>query len=344
MKKAFYALFASLFLAGCANVDDSLWATPATSPPQPELNLTLTPGTYTGVGAGLYGDIVVEVEVGNDNILAITLLSHNDTPEFAEPVFEELIPLMVKTNSTGVDIMTIASFSSRGLLAAVEDALKEAGADLATLRNRGLGTGLSRFEPGVYTGVGVGGFGGDVHLEVTIASNNIDYIEVIQHGGALRFAEPAFETLITRVMDAQSSNVDVVSGATLTSSAFLLALRDVLGQALIEPGYEQALGDIQLGTGNFDFIPGVYTAYITDGFYGPNNPFTITITVNENTILDIEVEHNDTPMFANPQIEALIVEVLTTQQLDVDVVTTASYTKASFFTTLNNAIAQAEGN
>jgi len=90
------------------------------------------------------------------------------------------------------------------------------------------GTGLAN---GVFSGVGGGGFGGSIYVAVSIADNTIVAVEITAHNETPRFADPVFEQLIPTVLERQSTNVDTVTGATMTSVALLAAVQDALQKA-----------------------------------------------------------------------------------------------------------------
>ena len=83
-------------------------------------------GTYTGTGEGYGGDITVSVTVSGGQITAIEILSAPDeTPAYfsqATGVIERILARQV----AGVDAVSGATFSSEGIMAAVENALSGA--------------------------------------------------------------------------------------------------------------------------------------------------------------------------------------------------------------------------
>ena len=85
-----------------------------------------TPGTYTGVGAGRNGDITVEVTVDEASILAVEVVSHGETPGISDPAFASVPGAILEAQSAAVDAAAGASLSSKGIMAAVEDALAQA--------------------------------------------------------------------------------------------------------------------------------------------------------------------------------------------------------------------------
>lgn len=86
--------------------------------------------TTTGTGVGKDGDIRVQVTFDANKIQSIKVLSQNENPVLAEKVFTHLKDNVVKTNSTDLDAISGATFSSKGFLAAVKDAAKKAGVTL----------------------------------------------------------------------------------------------------------------------------------------------------------------------------------------------------------------------
>lgn len=85
-----------------------------------------TPGTYTGSAQGYAGPIEVTVEVDETHILSVTAVGESETPGIGQAALEVLAPKIAEENSTQLDVVAGASFSSRGLMAAVEAALEEA--------------------------------------------------------------------------------------------------------------------------------------------------------------------------------------------------------------------------
>lgn len=83
-------------------------------------------GTFQGEGAGKGGMITVEVTVENGEIAAINVLSHGETPGFADAL-GTVSAAMIATNQVDVDGVTGATLSSNGIKAAVTAALAAAG-------------------------------------------------------------------------------------------------------------------------------------------------------------------------------------------------------------------------
>lgn len=83
-------------------------------------------GVYEGVGQGKGGDIKVEVTLKDAEIADIKVIEHGETPGFADAL-QTLSAQMISTNQVNVDIVSGATLSSKGIIAAVTDALSKAG-------------------------------------------------------------------------------------------------------------------------------------------------------------------------------------------------------------------------
>ncbi len=84
-------------------------------------------GKYQGKGIGFGGKIVVEVSVCNGEIDDVEIISaKKETPDYVE-MMNALIEKIVDAQGTEVDVVSGATFSSNGVLDAVDDALSKAG-------------------------------------------------------------------------------------------------------------------------------------------------------------------------------------------------------------------------
>jgi len=83
-------------------------------------------GTYIGTSEGYYSEIKVEVTVDDYNIINIEILEDEEPPTLSDIVFEKLPPRIIKKNNTYIDIISGATYTSKALLDAVENALENA--------------------------------------------------------------------------------------------------------------------------------------------------------------------------------------------------------------------------
>ena len=80
-----------------------------------------------------------------------------------------------------------------------------------------------------YIGVGKG-FGGDIKVKVTMDGDKIAKIEVLEQGETAGIGDKAFEPIINAMIAGNTTAVDTVSGATVTSNALIEAVNNALAQ------------------------------------------------------------------------------------------------------------------
>lgn len=86
---------------------------------------TLADNEYIGEADGFGGKIKVKVTMDGDKIAKIDVLSHSETAGVSDPAFKTIPDAIIKAQSTSVDAASGATFSSKGIMAAVEDALSK---------------------------------------------------------------------------------------------------------------------------------------------------------------------------------------------------------------------------
>ena len=94
----------------------------------------MTAGTYTGEGQGIGGAVKVAVTVEGGAITAVEVVEHAETAGICDPAIEKIPAAIVAAQSLAVDTVTGATVTSKAILAAAEQALTEAGADIEALK------------------------------------------------------------------------------------------------------------------------------------------------------------------------------------------------------------------
>lgn len=97
----------------------------APAAPAPETELAAN--EYIGEAEGFGGPVKVKVTMDGDKIAKIDVLSHSDTPGICDAAYNTIPQAIIDAQSTQVDVSAGASFSSKGIMAAVEDALSKVG-------------------------------------------------------------------------------------------------------------------------------------------------------------------------------------------------------------------------
>ena len=80
-------------------------------------------GTFTGTGTGFSGDMTVEVTVKGGKITSIEILETNDDSAYLDKAKGLIDEIISKQTTDEVDTVSGATYSSNGIISAVEDAL-----------------------------------------------------------------------------------------------------------------------------------------------------------------------------------------------------------------------------
>ncbi|WP_409227964.1 FMN-binding protein [Gudongella sp. SC589] len=84
------------------------------------------PVVLTGVGEGFGGDITVEVTLEGEDITNVVVLEHSESAGISDPAIEEVPAAIVAADSTDVDTVSGATYTSDGIIEAVNAALESA--------------------------------------------------------------------------------------------------------------------------------------------------------------------------------------------------------------------------
>ncbi|MEG2928395.1 MAG: FMN-binding protein [Oscillospiraceae bacterium] len=116
LTKIFTAVLCTVvFLVGCGE-----------KAPQKAANV-LTDGVYTSSAKSHGGDLSVEMTCKDGKITDLKVLNHSDTPEYAIKATEKLPGEIVKAQSLGVDVISGATMTSRAIMGAAAQCVRDAG-------------------------------------------------------------------------------------------------------------------------------------------------------------------------------------------------------------------------
>ena len=204
--------------------------------------IDLKDGTYKGSANGYGGKVTVNVTVSKKTMTAIDIVSApGETDSFfsrAKGVIDE----MLTAQSTDVDVVSGATYSSNGIIGAVKNALygTESTATVASTAGNsnagGSAPSVSKvkesgtWKDGTYTGSGKG-FGGNISVKVTVKDGKIKSIDVTSASGETASYFSKAKGIIPKMISGQTTNVDVASGATYSSNGIIKAVRNALSKA-----------------------------------------------------------------------------------------------------------------
>ena len=83
------------------------------------------------------------------------------------------------------------------------------------------------YKDGVYTGTGTG-YGGDIKVQVTVSGGRISEIEILEEQESAGIADNAMVQTPERIIADQTTDIELVTGATATSRGIRDAVQDAL--------------------------------------------------------------------------------------------------------------------
>lgn len=199
-------------------------------------------GTYKGSANGYGGKVTVNVTVSKKTMTAIDVVSApGETDSFFQRA-KGVIDEMLTAQSTDVDVVSGATYSSNGIIGAVKNALfgTESNNATAAAANAGNAAGSApsvskvsesgTWKDGTYTGSGKG-FGGTISVKVTVEDGKISAIDVTSASGETASYFSKAKGIIPKMISGQTTNVDAASGATYSSNGIITAVRNALSKA-----------------------------------------------------------------------------------------------------------------
>lgn len=186
----------------------------------------LADGTYEGSANGFSGKIKVSVVIKNQTIRSINILSNSDDEAFFNRAKEGVTASILAKQSTDVDTVSGATYSSRGIINAVKDALSSSDGEEQTV----VAKGDFALNDGYYEGTG-NGFAGPVKLFIEIKDKSIIGIYIVKTSDDAGFFNRAKEGVTASILEKQSTDVDTVSGATYSSRGIIEAVSNAMEAA-----------------------------------------------------------------------------------------------------------------
>ncbi|WP_276864038.1 FMN-binding protein [Anaerococcus tetradius] len=225
----------------------------------------LKDGTYQGSASGYRGNISVSVSVRDGKIAGVDILSYNDDDAYFNSALA-VINRMIGQTSANVDSVSGATYSSVGIINAVNDALNKAvegpsqgknnkrkanskAANKPLAKNKKTendkkpgskskdkpSTQATRpkegkLKDGTYTG-SARGFKGNIGVSVTIKDGKIASVDITTNEDDQAYFNSALG-VINKMIGKQSGTVDSISGATYSSVGIMNAVNDAINKAI----------------------------------------------------------------------------------------------------------------
>ena len=323
-------------------------------------------GTYYGSARGYAGNIRVRVVIKDHKMISIDVVEvEADDAPYVAKAKKGVISAMLKTQSLSVDAVSGATYSSNGIIKAVENAIAKASGKSVNDKKSGTkkkkpsrkhdaSLDGSKFRDGVYTGTGTG-FNGRITVSVTISGGKITKISVINNEGDDKpYLDKASKGVVARILSTQNTKVDAVSGATYSSNGIIEAVEKALKKAAIKPGTDDPK-DPEMPTepdkpsepdtpsGPDEPEEGLYIDGTYEGFARGFKGFMYVSVLIENsriTSIDITKTQDDEPFLTKAK--TLIKTIISRQTTEgVDAVSGATYSSNGILDSVKKALDKA---
>ena len=319
-------------------------------------------GTYQGSGTGFGGTITVEVTISGGKIASITILSAAGETASYFASAQGVISRIISGQTPNVDAVSGATYSSNGIIQAVQNALAKAGNNTATKpvktnkkNDKKTNTttkpveipkpsGNIAYKDGSYTAE-ADGFNGSVKVTVTIKNGKITNISN-SNMDTKEYFNKAWSRIQPAILKKQAVyGVDTVSGATFSSNGILEAVQKALAKAAVN--ITPAAEPTATPTPTEASKPGAPASLYKDGTYtgrarGYSGFVTITITIKDGKITDISNTNTDTASFFNRAWKKIQPSILQNQSADgIDTVSGATYSSEGILGGAKKALTEA---
>ena len=134
MKKLIQGVLSLMMVASLGACSSGTAATTSPSPTSASES-AYTAGTYTGEATGHNGAVKAEVTFSDNAIESVKITEQSETPFLSDKAIEEIPEKIIKYQTTKVDSVSGATFTSAAIKNAVNDAVKQAGGDSSKFAN-----------------------------------------------------------------------------------------------------------------------------------------------------------------------------------------------------------------
>lgn len=302
-------------------------------------------GTYQGSGTGFGGTITVQVTVSGGKIASIDILSASgETPSYFASA-QGVISKMISGQTPNVDAVSGATYSSNGIIQAVQNALSKAANNSASVSPTPTAkptpkptsipkpSGNVTYKDGTYSAEAEG-FDGMVKVTITIKNGKITKITNTNTDTKEYFSK-AWSKIQPAILKKQGVyGIDTVSGATFSSNGILEAAQKALAKAettakpTAKPTATPKPTEAPTGTPEEPDIP---VSEYQDGTYsgkarGYSGFVTITLTIKDGKITELTNTNTDTGSYFRKAWKVLQPAILEKQSADgIDTVSGATF-------------------
>ena len=318
-------------------------------------------GTYQGSGTGFGGTITVQVTISCGKIAAIDILSASGETGSYFASAKGVISKMISGQTPNVDAVSGATYSSNGIIQAVQNALSKAAntsvsvTPTPTAKPTPKPTSIPKpsgnvtYKDGTYSAEAEG-FDGPVKVTITIKNGKITKITNTNTDTKEYFSK-AWAKIQPAILKKQGVyGVDTVSGATFSSNGILEAAQKALAKAetTAKPTTKPTATPAPTEGPAPTETPDTPVSEYQDGTYtgkarGYSGFVTITLTIKDGKITEIANTNTDTGSYFRKAWKVLQPAILERQSADgIDTVSGATYSSQGILGGAQQALASAK--
>ena len=291
-------------------------------------------------------------------------MENSDTPSYLSSA-SSLISTIISTQSTNVDTVSGATYSSRGIIEAVRSALSQAAVNGSSSTNGGIqgntnngnnsqnngqnnnnssaSKGSFPYQDGIYYGTAAG-FQGDIKVAVALQEQAIKAVLILENEDDETFFNRA-KVVADRIVDGQKIDVDLVSGATYSSRGIQNAVKQALENAKKGTSGE-TVPDNGTNSGDTTTIPEGKFPYEEGIYYGTGEGYLgeikTAVVIQDETIKAILVTESEDDEIFLKRAKQTAKDVVKKQTLEVDTVSSATYSSKGILEAIKEALKEAE--
>ena len=321
----------------------------------------LKDGTYQGSAPGYRGTIRVSVTVSDGKIAKVDILGYDDDDAYFSSAVG-VINQMIGQTSGNVDSVSGATYSSVGIMNAVNNALNKAieGAPIDNKpypqekQNQQEKPNSKPEQPkpgmlkdGTYQG-SAPGYRGTIKVSVTVSDGKIAKVDILSYDDDGIFFDSAVG-IINQMIGKANGNVDSVSGATYSSVGIMNAVNNALNKAIegapIEnkPYPRRIQNPIQRPTPKPE---NPKSGKLKDGTYegsakGYRGNITVSVKISNGKISSVYITKNEEDEAYLNSALGVINKMIGKSSGTVDSVSGATYSSVGIMNAVNNAINKA---
>lgn len=210
-----------------------------------------TKGVYEGTYKGFAGEVITSITVSETEIETIKIIGKNETQDIGGKAMTSIEARVLENQDINFDLISGATITSLAVKKGLEEALAKAkgeeyikeeevdinssSTDDGSWKNEESVEVIIDVVPrvkgeyidGIYESV-VDGYNDKIKIKVEVKDSDIIKIEVLEHSESKGLFENAYLNVVSKIIETQNFDVDIVAGASVTSKAIIDGVKKAL--------------------------------------------------------------------------------------------------------------------